>query len=42
LFVLNHTDAEVGLAASGTELLTGRHCASELRVPAGGVAVLRS
>jgi beta-galactosidase len=42
LFVLNHTDAEVRLAASGTELLTGRRCESELRVPAGGTAVLKS
>ncbi|GAB3006028.1 beta-galactosidase [Saccharothrix stipae] len=42
LFVLNHTDAEVRLAAAGTELLTGRRCESELRVPAGGTAVLRT
>jgi beta-galactosidase len=42
LFVLNHTDAEVRLAASGTELLTGLRCESELCVPPGGTAVLRS
>ncbi|MGW2622180.1 beta-galactosidase [Micromonospora taraxaci] len=41
LFVLNHTDAEVRLPATGVELLTGTPCAGELTVPAGEVAVVR-
>ncbi|MGW3783437.1 beta-galactosidase [Micromonospora chokoriensis] len=41
LFVLNHTDAEVRLPATGVELLTGTPCAGELTVPSGEVAVVR-
>ncbi|WFF03703.1 beta-galactosidase [Micromonospora sp. WMMD964] len=41
LFVLNHTDTEVRLPASGVELFTGARCAGELTVPAGEVAVVR-
>ncbi|WP_346535640.1 beta-galactosidase [Micromonospora sp. DPT] len=41
LFVVNHTDAEVRLDATGTELLGGARCTGELRVPAGEVAVVR-
>ena len=41
LFVINHTDAEVRLQVRGTELLTGAHCAGELTLPAGEVAVVR-
>ncbi|MCF0091732.1 beta-galactosidase [Micromonospora sp. MH99] len=41
LFAINHTDTEVRVAASGTELLTGTRCAGELTVPAGEVAVVR-
>ncbi|MGK5443514.1 beta-galactosidase [Micromonospora sp. URMC 105] len=41
LFVVNHTDAEVRLDVTGTELLGGARCAGELRVPAGEVAVVR-
>ncbi|MCO1595796.1 beta-galactosidase [Micromonospora sp. RHAY321] len=41
LFAINHTEAEVRLAVSGTELLTGARCAGELTVPAGEVVVVR-
>ncbi|MER6593156.1 beta-galactosidase [Micromonospora purpureochromogenes] len=41
LFVINHTDAEVRLDVTGTELLGGARCTGELRVPAGEVAVVR-
>ena len=41
LFVLNHTDEEAGLPCGGTDLLTGTTHADSLRLPAGGVAVLR-
>ncbi|MEU4714847.1 beta-galactosidase [Micromonospora purpureochromogenes] len=41
LFVINHTDAEVRLEVTGTELLGGARCTGELRVPAGEVAVVR-
>ncbi|WP_238450584.1 Beta-galactosidase C-terminal domain [Micromonospora sp. 4G55] len=41
LFAINHTDAEVRLDVTGTELLGGARCAGELRVPAGEVAVVR-
>ncbi|MEH0985600.1 beta-galactosidase [Micromonospora sp. CPCC 205556] len=41
LFVLNHTDAEVRLDVTGVELLGGAHCAGDLVVPAGEVAVVR-
>lgn len=48
LFVLNHTDGEVAVPADGTELLgatglpAGARVRGELRVPAGGVAVVRT
>ena len=38
LFVLNHTDEQVTVPVSGTDLLTGTALAP---VPAGGVAVVR-
>jgi beta-galactosidase len=41
LFVLNHTDDEAVLPVVGTDLVTGTAHADGLRVPAGGVAVLR-
>ncbi|MEU8392021.1 Beta-galactosidase C-terminal domain, partial [Micromonospora sp. NPDC048843] len=41
LFAINHTDTEVRLPAYGVELLTGGHCAGELALPAGEVAVVR-
>ncbi|KOX10395.1 beta-galactosidase [Micromonospora sp. NRRL B-16802] len=41
LFAINHTDNEVRVPVSGTELLTGALCAGELTVPAGEVAVIR-
>ncbi|WP_432905128.1 beta-galactosidase [Micromonospora matsumotoense] len=41
LFVVNHTDAEATLDATGTDLLTGQPCGGTLRVPAGEVAVVR-
>ncbi|GAB3956820.1 hypothetical protein GCM10027614_70370 [Micromonospora vulcania] len=41
LFAINHTEAEVRLAVTGTELLTGARSAGELTVPAGEVAVVR-
>ncbi|MEV0722299.1 beta-galactosidase [Micromonospora purpureochromogenes] len=41
LFVINHTDADVQLDVTGTELLGGARCTGELRVPAGEVAVVR-
>ncbi|MFC4021974.1 beta-galactosidase [Micromonospora sp. GCM10011542] len=41
LFAINHTDAEVRLPVTGTELLTGARCAGELKLPAGEVVVVR-
>ncbi|MER7588994.1 beta-galactosidase [Micromonospora sp. NPDC127501] len=41
LFAINHTDTEVRLPVHGVELLTGGHCAGELALPAGEVAVVR-
>ncbi|MGC5022621.1 beta-galactosidase [Micromonospora sp. DT47] len=41
LFVVNHTDTEVRLDVTGTELLDGARCAGDLVVPAGEVAVVR-
>ncbi|WP_165984553.1 beta-galactosidase [Streptomyces sp. YIM 98790] len=43
LFVLNHTgtEAEVGLPAPGTELLTGHRTAGRLAVPGSAVRVVR-
>jgi len=42
LFVINHSDRPARIPASGTELLTGQLCESELSVAAGAVAVLRT
>jgi beta-galactosidase len=42
LFVLNHTDREVTVAADGVDLLSGRSCSGTVTVAAGGVAVVRS
>lgn len=42
LFLLNHTDAPVNVAASGRELLTGTDAAGIVVVPAAGVAVVAS
>jgi beta-galactosidase len=41
LFVINHTDADARLDATGVELLTGARCSGDLVVPAGEVAVIR-
>ncbi|RAO36291.1 Beta-galactosidase [Micromonospora saelicesensis] len=41
LFAINHTDTEVRVPVHGVELLTGGHCAGELALPAGEVAVVR-
>ncbi|WP_159621122.1 beta-galactosidase [Ruania rhizosphaerae] len=40
LFVLNHTDSDVTVPASGTELFTSTEVAGELHVPAHGSAVV--
>lgn len=40
LFVLNHSDADAAVPASGTELLAGTEVRGEVTVPAGGVAVV--
>jgi beta-galactosidase len=42
LFVLNHTDREVTVAADGVDLLSSRSCTGNVTVAAGGVAVVRS
>ncbi len=41
LFVINHTQQEAQVQAVGEELLSGRTVGDSLRVPAGGVAVVR-
>jgi beta-galactosidase len=41
LFVMNHTQQEAQVQVVGDELLTGRAVTGALRVPAGGVAVVR-
>ncbi|MDQ1464682.1 MAG: beta-galactosidase, partial [Actinomycetota bacterium] len=41
LFVINHTDQEVEVPATGHELLTGAQIGGDLVVAAGGVAVVR-
>ncbi|AEE45024.1 beta-galactosidase [Cellulomonas fimi] len=41
LFAINHTDEDAPLAATGTDLVTGRHHPDHVVVPARGVAVLR-
>ena len=42
LFAINHTGADVELAASGTDLLTGESHSGRLTVAAGTVVVLRT
>ena len=41
VFLLNHTDADVAVPVSGTDLLTGVAAVNELVLPAGGSAVVR-
>jgi beta-galactosidase len=41
LFVINHTDREVEVPATGTDLITDRAATSSVTVAAGGVAVVR-
>ncbi|HET9187222.1 MAG TPA: Beta-galactosidase C-terminal domain, partial [Acidothermaceae bacterium] len=41
LFVINHSQQDADVAVAGEELLTGRAVTDSLRVPAGGVAVVR-
>ncbi|HEV2796104.1 MAG TPA: beta-galactosidase [Nocardioides sp.] len=41
LFVINHGDAEAAVPTHGVDLVGGREVAGDLRVPAGGVAVVR-
>ena len=41
LFAINHTDADLPLHATGTDLVTGEPHASGTPVPARGVVVLR-
>jgi beta-galactosidase len=41
LFLLNHTDTDAVVPASGAELLTGESVLGKVAVPAGGVAVVR-
>jgi beta-galactosidase len=41
LFVINHTDQEVEVPATGDELLSGTAAAKTVHVAAGGVAVVR-
>ncbi|MGH3714843.1 MAG: beta-galactosidase [Micromonosporaceae bacterium] len=40
-FVINHTEAGAEVAAHGTDLLSGNTVSGVLRLPAGGVAVIR-
>jgi beta-galactosidase len=41
LFVINHTDEDREVPASGRDLVTGENVRDTLRVPAGGYAVVR-
>ena len=41
LFVLNHTDGAVEVAATGSDLVSGQTCAGTVKVGPGGVAVVR-
>ncbi|HEY5050203.1 MAG TPA: Beta-galactosidase C-terminal domain, partial [Acidothermaceae bacterium] len=41
LFVINHSDREVDVPASGVELLSGTAATGSVHVPPGGVAVVR-
>ena len=41
LFVINHGDVEAEVAVHGVDLVGDREVAGDLRVPAGGVAVVR-
>jgi beta-galactosidase len=40
-FILNHSDEEHQMPARGVDLVTGRQVDGEIRVPAGGFAVVR-
>jgi beta-galactosidase len=41
VFVLNHTAADAEVPAQGHDLVTGADVDGKIRVPAGGVAVVR-
>jgi beta-galactosidase len=41
LFVLNHTPTAAEVPAQGFDLVAGAACAGSVKVPAGGVAVVR-
>lgn len=41
LFVINHGDEQAEVPVHGIDLVTGRELAGDLRVPGGGVAVVR-
>ncbi|WP_439936908.1 beta-galactosidase [Nocardia sp. N13] len=41
LFVINHGDEQAEVPVHGVDLVTGREVAGDLRVPGGGVAVVR-
>ena len=41
LFIINHTDDEAVVKASGLELLTATEATGEVMVPAGAVAVVQ-
>jgi beta-galactosidase len=41
LFVLNHTPTSAEVPAQGFDLVAGAACAGSVKVPAGGVAVVR-
>lgn len=41
LFVINHGDEQAEVPVHGIDLVTGREVAGDLRVPGGGVAVVR-
>ena len=41
LFIINHGDEEAAVTTYGVELTSGREITGDLRVPAGGVAVVR-
>ena len=41
LFVINHGEDEASVPTHGTDLVGDREAAGDLRVPAGGVAVVR-
>ena len=41
LFVINHGKDDADVPTHGVDLVSGREVAGDLRVPAGGVAVVR-